>query len=82
LASHPDVTGVGERAYTGRGLQQLPSAMKQAKKPLDCLAELRSDDAQGRQGVADIAQWHLKRLAAVGGATSQRIVDKMPDNYL
>jgi len=75
LASHPGIVGVGEQSIAAASLHR---AMASAGGSLENLTPAAVDDA---------ATWHLEmlykrvqRLANRGAA--DRIVDKMPDNYL
>ncbi len=75
LAAHPQIAGVGEQ-------QLARTAMLQA------LAESVASDQILTPGSVDhAARWHLSaladRLARLGGSrTAERVVDKLPDNYL
>jgi len=76
LASHSSVFGAGELRLTRRTFEDIPSAVGRAGPPMDCVAELTADT------IAAIADRHLANLAALDKGLGDRIVDKMPDNYL
>ena len=78
LASHPRITGVGERHFAMEGLARLARAVN-ADTPLDALAKMTPELLR------PIAEGQLEQLRrAAGDGFSPdicRIVDKMPDNY-
>jgi hypothetical protein len=76
LASHSRVFGGGELRLVRRTFEAIPAALGRTSAPLDCVADL---DARAIRLLADE---HLKRLADLDGGRSDRVVDKMPDNYL
>ena len=49
--------------------------MRRIRTPVEALPGLH------REAVCDLASWHLARLAELNG-TADRVVDKLPDNYL
>jgi len=74
LASHPAVAGVGEQPLAMAGLER-------------AIRDSGSWEGLRPQAVAAAAHWHLAALDAwvrrhADGPTPQRLVDKMPDNYL
>ncbi len=81
LASHPRVFGAGERNFTGRALQSLPAVMGRPTEATDCLADA------GAEAIRTLADWHLGQLwelvekAGLESAKTDRIIDKMPDNF-
>lgn len=75
LAAHPAVVGVGEQSFAREGLLK-------ALARCGGLPELLSPAA-----VADAARWHLEQLnerlqRQAAPRHGERIVDKLPDNYL
>lgn len=76
LASHPMVHGAGELRLSRASLDALPAAVGLHEGPLECLA--RAD----AEAVAGIAAAHLERLRALDGGRAERVVDKLPDNYM
>jgi tetratricopeptide (TPR) repeat protein len=75
LASHPAVVGVGEQTIAAASLQR---ALAMAGGSLETLTA---------QAVDDAAAWHLQMLETrvqrmAIQSHADRIVDKMPDNYL
>ena len=75
LASHPRVYGAGELNLLKQDFDALPGAVAADLPPVECLARL--DDKAARQ----LATAHLARLAE-RDAAADRVVDKMPENYL
>ncbi|MBX9579753.1 MAG: tetratricopeptide repeat protein [Gemmataceae bacterium] len=75
LASHPRVHGAGELRLARDEFESLPAVMDSPDPPAGCLARL------DRPAIEAIGRRHLDRLAALN-ATADRVVDKMPDNYL
>jgi tetratricopeptide (TPR) repeat protein len=76
LASHPHVHGAGELRLARQTLEALPAVLGRADGPLDCVPDL---DAAA---IRKLAGRHLDALRLVDGGRAQRIVDKMPDNYM
>jgi tetratricopeptide (TPR) repeat protein len=74
LASHGRVFAAGELRYARQTFEAIPATTGQSGLPLDCVAHLDPP------AVMRLAQGHEGRLRALAGA--ERIVDKMPDNYL
>jgi hypothetical protein len=76
LASHPAVHGAGELLLADRSFESIPRRLGRQDSASDCI---------GRLDVATIesmARHHLDRFEALADAKAERIVDKMPDNYL
>lgn len=77
LASHSRVFGAGEQRLARQDFEILGGGgdgISEAR----AMDKLQTIDAET---VRQLAQGHLDRLAALNG-TAERIVDKMPDNYL
>jgi len=75
LASHPAIVGIGEQSLARSGLQRALTESGGVQSMLTASA------------VGNAANWHLqmlddrlRRLAI--DSTSQRVVDKLPDNYM
>ncbi len=76
LAAHPQVTGIGEQTFARQGLLQALAA-SQGGVP----------EALPPAAVAAATQWHLQQLTErarrqMTRGPGERIVDKLPDNYL
>jgi len=76
LASHSQVHGAGELTRARLDFEAIPGLMGRAESPLDCLANLDAET------VPQLSRAHEEALRALDGGRSQRIVDKMPDNYM
>jgi len=76
LASHSLVHGAGELRLAQRSFEAVPSVTGRNEPPLACIPHL---DASV---IRRLAEQHLDWLAALEGGTSERVVDKMPDNYI
>jgi tetratricopeptide (TPR) repeat protein len=76
LASHPRIHGAGELRLARQTFEAIPAALDREKTPLDCVPHL--DAATVRR----LAGPYLDRLQALDGGGAERVVDKMPDNYL
>jgi tetratricopeptide (TPR) repeat protein len=81
LASHSRVHGAGELRLVRRTLEAIPATLGREDILLPCLA------AFDEPAVKTLARLHLDRLSAIldrdrPGFEADRIVDKMPDNYL
>ncbi|HEY4311340.1 MAG TPA: tetratricopeptide repeat protein [Pirellulales bacterium] len=86
LASHSQVYGAGELQLAHQTFAGIPAALARRNTPqqgttLNGLAQNNTTrlDAPTLQL---LASQHLERLQAIAGDHAQRIVDKMPDNYL
>lgn len=75
LASHSKIFGAGELPVPRQALESLPAILKAQADPLACIGRL------DRPTVQAVAQAHLEKLRQLS-ADAERIVDKMPDNYL
>ncbi len=80
LASHSRVHGAGELRLAQQGFDSVPVVLARGDDMHTCLNALRTAD------VRELAQRHRQaleaRLQGAGAAAVDRIVDKMPDNYL
>jgi tetratricopeptide (TPR) repeat protein len=76
LASHPRVHGAGELRLGRQSFEAIPATLGQQVPPLQCAGSL--DAAALRR----LAEKHLAGLHALDGGRADRVVDKMPDNYL
>lgn len=75
LGSHPRVFGAGELPIAKEVFDQIPKWMNIQAAPSVCIPQM------SREVVQQAAKEHLSRLRAYH-PTADRIVDKMPDNYL
>ena len=75
LASHPRVHGAGELRLARHSFDSLPSKLGRPGPPMACIPY------STRETIQLIAEEHLEKLRSIGGA-ADRIVDKMPDNYM
>jgi Sulfotransferase family len=75
LSSHSQVFGAGELRLGRRGFDSMPRFLNRPGSPVDCLREL------DRESVGRVAARHEECLNALG-SSAERIVDKMPDNYM
>jgi tetratricopeptide (TPR) repeat protein len=76
LASHARIHGAGELRLARQSFEDIPAAVQREAPPLECLPQL--DAAAVRQ----LARQHEERLTALAGGPAERVVDKMPDNYM
>ena len=76
LSSHPRVYGAGERMFGRKSFEALPKIVDQTLTPLECIASL------DEYTLKRVAGEHLAKLNALDLGCSDRIVDKLPDNYL
>jgi len=77
LASHSRIHGAGELRLARQTFEAIPAALGDESKspPLECLPRLEP------AALERLARQHEERLLALGGR-AERVVDKMPDNYL
>jgi len=76
LASHPRVYGAGERNFGRRSFEKLSRIVKPGEAPIGCVGLI------DEYAIMRIAGEHLGKLNALDSGRFDRIVDKMPDNYL
>ena len=76
LASHSRIHGAGELRLVRRSFESIPTLLGRSDWPIHCLPHL---DAAA---VRLLAEQHLQWLHEHNGGKTERIVDKMPDNYL
>jgi tetratricopeptide (TPR) repeat protein len=76
LASHSEVYGGGELRLARQTFEAVPSVLGRSEGPLPCVSHLTRD------AIRALATKHLEELAALDGARAERVVDKMPDNYM
>jgi tetratricopeptide (TPR) repeat protein len=75
LASHPRVFGAGERPFASQAFRQVACALGSTGPLLDRIPWVDGTT------LAAAANWHLEQLRKLDGGLSDRVVDKMPDNY-
>lgn len=76
LASHSRIQGAGELRLAWRSFRSLPGVLQRNEPALACLPHLDGT------AVRHLAEQHLQALLRYGSGDSERIVDKMPDNYM
>jgi tetratricopeptide (TPR) repeat protein len=79
LASHSRIYGAGELRLTRQSFDAIPAAANHPGPPPESISGLAPEAVRG------LAGRHLERLEALvngHGDRVERIVDKMPDNYL
>ena len=70
------LNGAGELRLVRQLFDAIPAAAGMTGPPLDCVAGLN------QSSIHALAGDHLRRLSELDGNRSDRVVDKMPDNYL
>ena len=76
LASHPRVHGAGELRLSRQSFDTIPSILGRTAHPMECINDL---DAQA---IGRLAALHLDRFMALAPESADRVIDKMPDNYM
>jgi tetratricopeptide (TPR) repeat protein len=76
LASHSRIQGAGELLLVRRSFEAIPATVGRSEWPIQCLQHL---DASAVRRLAD---QHLQELERHDEGKAERVVDKMPDNYL
>ena len=66
----------GELRLARRSLESIPAALGRSETPLECVPRLEL------AAIRQIAEQHLAWLTELGGGSVDRIVDKMPVNYV
>ena len=76
LASHPRIFGAGELRLARQTFDAIPALLDRAGPPLACLPEFEGAT------IGRAAAEHLEHLAQLDDGRNDRIVNKMPDNYM
>jgi tetratricopeptide (TPR) repeat protein len=76
LASHSQIHGAGELRLARQAFEAIPRVLDRSDPPNECVRGL-DPPALGR-----LAEEHLSKLDAHTTGRPERIVDKMPDNYM
>jgi tetratricopeptide (TPR) repeat protein len=76
LASHSRVYGAGELRLARQTFEAIPSVLDQPDAPVVCLPKL------GPTAIQRLAERHLEGLSVEDDRPVDRVVDKMPDNYM
>jgi tetratricopeptide (TPR) repeat protein len=76
LASHSRVFGAGELRLARKSFEAIPAVLDQGEGPLKCVPHL------GAHAVRRLGDRHLAALHALDEGRAERVVDKMPDNYM
>ena len=76
LASHSRVHGAGELRLGRQSFEAIPQVTGRNAHPMECIANL---DAES---IRRLAELHLERLKALAPERAERVIDKMPDNYM
>jgi len=75
LASHSRIHGAGELRVVRQTFETMSIVLNRNAAPMECVAHL---DAAALERLAHEHESNLEKLA---GTSSERVVDKMPDNY-
>jgi tetratricopeptide (TPR) repeat protein len=75
LASHPEVHGAGEISLVRQSLEEVPEVMHHPGPRLEAVKALPPAH------VAELARRHQRRLQALDGGQSARVINKRPENY-
>jgi tetratricopeptide (TPR) repeat protein len=76
LASHPGVFGAGECTFADKSLKRLRVELGLDRGPMQCVEQLTNTAAHA------CASYYLGKVRQRDPKNSQRIVDKLPDNFL
>ncbi len=76
LSSHPLVHGAGELRLGKQTFESIPTVLGRAESPIECIGDLDGT------AILRLAENHLERLRRYDNGLAERIVDKMPDNYM
>jgi hypothetical protein len=75
LASHPEVHGAGEIAFSRRSLEELPELTGHDGDPVDAVPLLDAPT------IRELALRHERRLRDLDGGRARRVISKMPEDY-
>jgi tetratricopeptide (TPR) repeat protein len=76
LASHSRVHGAGELVLVRRSFEAISATLERSEWPIHCLPHLDAPAARR------LAEQHSQWLHRFDDGKAERIVDKMPDNYM
>jgi tetratricopeptide (TPR) repeat protein len=76
LASHSRVYGAGELSLARQTFDAIPSFLGRSERPLACIPSLDAST------IKRLAEQHERQLNTLAGSQPERIVDKIPDNYI
>src|SRR5205823_5370264 len=76
LASHSRAFGAGELRLGRQTFEAIPSVLGRSGAPVDCVPDL------GHAALRHLAERHLEALRGLADKPAERVVDKMPDNYI
>jgi tetratricopeptide (TPR) repeat protein len=76
LASHSGVFGAGELRLARQTFEAIPSILGRSDTAVVCVPDL------DRAALERLAERHLEGLRVLDDKPAERVVDKMPDNYL
>jgi tetratricopeptide (TPR) repeat protein len=76
LASHSRIHGAGELKLTRQSFDAIPSVLESPGPALENIGRLTP------RAIGQLADRHLQRLEKLAQKRAERIVDKMPDNYI
>ncbi len=76
LASHSRIHGAGELRLARQSFEAIPGVLGRSESPLECVPHLAA------VALRRLAEQHEERLRALAGGQVERVVDKMPDNYM
>jgi tetratricopeptide (TPR) repeat protein len=76
LASHPRIHGAGELRLGRQSFEAIPRVVDRSDPPNECVPAL------DRAALRRLGEEHLARLDSHAAGRPERIVDKMPDNYM
>lgn len=83
LSSHADVHGAGELNLARRSFDSIPATLGESVAPIECIGRLHADSL--RRLAEQHEGWLFEKRSPPSthvGGSPERIVDKMPDNYL
>lgn len=75
LASHPRIHGAGELSLAQYHFESLPSFLDTDATPMACVAQLQAIQVRNLAGI------YFQQIRQLGDAQTERVVDKMPENY-
>ena len=76
LSSHSGIHGSGELRLARQTFEAIPPTLDRPGPPIECVPFL---DGPALRKLGDL---HLERLRAIAGDRTDRVVNKMPDNYM
>jgi tetratricopeptide (TPR) repeat protein len=76
LSAHSRIHGAGELIFARQSFEAMPRELGLSRSPRECIGSLTES------AIRSLGNRHLEELRKLDNGRAERIVDKMPDNYM